>query len=89
VAESLPTLFTSPASSAATEFSLAPFLFGEALAAGWPLELALHFFTSLLRCRSCAGGLGLFRSEESAPPPPPRPTARGGELARWPHHLRH
>ncbi len=49
-----------PPSTTPPSFYLAPLLFGEALAAGWPWELALHLFAGLRRGRPGAGGLGFI-----------------------------
>jgi hypothetical protein len=59
-----------------SDFALAPLLFGEALAARWPWDLAMRLFSGLRRGRSCAGGCGFLpeRGKHATPPP------RGGWL---------
>ncbi len=55
----------------AFDFTLAPLLFGEALAAGWPWALAMRVFAGLRRGRSYDGGLGFIpeRGKHHQPPP--------------------
>jgi hypothetical protein len=63
--------FASP-SDVVSDFALAPLLFGESLAAGWPWTLALRLFSGLRRGRSCDGGLGFLPERGKQSPPPPR-----------------
>ncbi len=54
---SLPSPATSPPDGVVSDFALAPLLFGESLAAGWPWALSLQLVSGLRRGRSCDGGL--------------------------------
>jgi hypothetical protein len=81
-AASLPSSASSP-SDEVSDFALAPLLFGEALAAGWPWALAMRLFSGLRRGRSCAAGLGFLPERGKDSPPPP-----GGGVAMRHHHLR-
>jgi hypothetical protein len=74
---SLPAAAASPTGDLST-FALAPLLFGEALAAGWPWALSMQLFSGLREGRSCDGGLGFIpeRGKQLAPPP------RGGVAVR-------
>ena len=58
-------------SDVVSDFALAPLLFGESLAAGWPWALALRLFSGLRRGRSCDGGLGFLPERGKHSPPPP------------------
>ena len=75
-AASLPTLLDSPDAGSDSDFALAPLLFGEALAAGWPWALALRLFSGLRRGRPCDGGRGFIPERGKSPPP------RGGGAGR-------
>ena len=58
-------------SDVVSDFALAPLLFGESLAAGWPWALALRLFSGLRRGRSCDGGLGFLPERGKHSPPLP------------------
>jgi hypothetical protein len=79
---SLSILYYSDNLGSPTTFSLGSLLFGEALAGGWPWDLALRLFAGLGRGRPCAGGLGFIpeRGKRATPPP-------GGGVARRTHRL--
>ncbi len=47
-------------------FALAPLLFGEALAAGWPWALSMLLFSGLLEGQSCDGLPGLHPGAQQA-----------------------
>ena len=83
-AASLPARYFTDDPGPPSSFSLGPLLFGEALAGGWPWDLALRLFAGLDRGRSCGGGTGFIpeRGKSSTPPP------GGGGLARGPHRFR-
>jgi hypothetical protein len=72
-AASLPALFYDDELGSTTDFSLGSLLFGEALAGGWPWDLALRLFAGLRRGRTCAGGTGFIpeRGKPEHPQPPP------------------
>ena len=59
-AAALPTLHDFCDSGPESTFALAPLLFGEALAAGWPWALAMRLFSGLRRGRACDGGHGFI-----------------------------
>jgi hypothetical protein len=59
-AASLPTPSDSPPLGEVSDFALAPILFGEALAAGWPWAFAMRLFLGHLLGRSCDGCLGFI-----------------------------
>ncbi len=67
---SLPSPATSSPSGVVSDFALAPLLFGESLAAGWPWALSLLLFSGLLQGRSCDGGLGFLPERGKHAPPP-------------------
>ncbi len=73
----LPAAAASPTCDLST-FALAPLLFGEALAAGWPWVLSMQLFSGLREGLSCYGGLGFIpeRGKQLAPP-----LGRGGGAA--------
>ena len=53
---SLPACFDPAGAGAEMEFAFGALLFGEALAAGWPWDLALRLFSGLRRERPCGQG---------------------------------
>ena len=69
-AASLPTLQDFVDVGSVSDFALAPLLFGEALAAGWPWALALRLFSGLRRGRACDGGRGFIPERGKSEPPP-------------------
>ena len=70
-AASLPAHYFSDDLGSPSSFSLGPLLFGEALAGGWPWDLALRLFADLSRGRPCAGGLGFIPEHGKHPISPP------------------
>ena len=64
-----------------TSFNLAPLLFGEALAAGWPWALALRLFSSLRSGQSCDGGAGFVPERGKLQLPPPGGDCLAGVIA--------
>ena len=68
---SLPARYFSADLGLPSTFSLGPLLFGEALAGGWPWDLALRLFAGLSSGRSCDGGLGFVPERGKHPTPPP------------------
>ena len=70
-AASLPAHYFSDDLGPPSSFSLGPLLFGEALAGGWPWDLALRLFAGLDRGRSCSGGTGFIPERGKLPKPLP------------------
>ena len=80
-AAALPTLHDFCDSGPESTFALAPLLFGEALAAGWPWALAMRLFSGLRRGRACDGGHGFIPERGKPLQPPPGGGWLAGEIA--------
>jgi hypothetical protein len=80
----LPARYFSDDLGSPSTFSIGPLLFGEALAGGWPWDLALRLFAGLNSGRSCDGGLGFIPERGKLPTPPPGGGAASGSWAASP-----
>ena len=83
-AASLPTLQDFLEPGAESDFALAPLLFGEALAAGWPWALAMRLFSGLRRGRPCDRGHGFIPERGKCTTPPPGGGWLAGEIVSEP-----